>query len=143
MALASLADSKELSCGVSFYGINFGLFRATDLSSKPIQTHFGVLDNTFPGFSDYRSGYRLKAELAAVGNERVEVHLYDHVGHSFMNDSPAPFKTFEERAKHWVGHPFDKRQADTAWHRLLIFLKNYLIQKPADRNLGHDHGRDL
>ena len=49
------------------------------------------------GFSDRTAAGRLEAVLTAAGNDAVGCHLYDGVGHAFMNASPAPFATFDAR----------------------------------------------
>ena len=42
LTLGGLAESPEISCGAPFYGVNFGLFNAEQLASKPVQGHFGA-----------------------------------------------------------------------------------------------------
>ena len=65
LAMGALAASADLSCGAPFYGVNFGLFDIPkQLVSKPVQGHFGELDNLV-GFSDAPTGRKLEAELKA------------------------------------------------------------------------------
>jgi hypothetical protein len=37
LTLGSLAASPDLACGAPFYGVNFGLFEASALATKPVQ----------------------------------------------------------------------------------------------------------
>ena len=78
------------------------------------------------GFSDPETGKKLAAKLTAAGNADAETFIYEGVGHAFMNDSPAPYASFEEREK-TMGFPsYDAAQAGAAWGRLLGFFGKHL-----------------
>ena len=125
LAMGSLAASADIVCGAPFYGVNFGLFDAAALADKPVQGHFGMLDS-MTGFSDPSTGKKLEADLLAAGNARAKVFLYEGVGHAFMNDSPAPFESFEARTEK-MGFPgYDSKRAELAWDRLLSFFDDHL-----------------
>ena len=84
-------------------------------------------------FSDVETAQKLetglrKAHLRASTDGSVihNIYLYDDVGHGFMNDSPAPFDSFEVR-KESMGFPvYNPVRADLAWGRLLDFLNSNL-----------------
>jgi len=125
LTLGSLAASDDIDCGAPFYGVNFDLFDAKALTHKPVQGHFGQLDAT-RGFSDPETGKKLQADLSAAGNTAARVWIYDNVGHSFLNDKPDPYKSFEER-KAKLGFPaYDATQAELAWKRLGEFFGSIL-----------------
>jgi len=126
LAMGALAASKDITCGAPFYGVNFGLFDAAQLTHKPVQGHFGQLD-AMEGFSDPATGKKLQEELRAAGNQHAEVFLYDGVGHAFMNESPAPFRTFDERKDALGFPPYSPETAQTAWARLLDFFGTHLV----------------
>eukprot|EP00933_Yihiella_yeosuensis_P046045 TRINITY_DN41517_c0_g1_i1.p1 TRINITY_DN41517_c0_g1~~TRINITY_DN41517_c0_g1_i1.p1 ORF type:complete len:305 (+),score=64.26 TRINITY_DN41517_c0_g1_i1:96-917(+) len=126
LTMGGLAGSSHIVCGAPFYGVNFGLFDVSTLK-KPVQGHFGELDN-MAGFSDADTGRKLEADLKAAGNQDAEVFIYPKVGHAFMNDSPSPFPTFEAR-KEAMGEgfpPYDAATADLAWSRLFAFFGKHL-----------------
>jgi carboxymethylenebutenolidase len=54
------------------------------------------------------------------------VFVYEGVGHAFMNDSPAPYESFEARAAAMGFVPFRPDVADAAWDRTVAFLKRHL-----------------
>jgi|EP00908_Phaeocystis_cordata_P008120 carboxymethylenebutenolidase len=127
LTMGALAASPDLTCGAPFYGVNFGLFEASQLASKPVQGHFGAED-TMAGFADPETGKKLEAELKAAGGS-AEVFIYPGVGHAFMNESPAPYESFEKR-KEAMGFPaYDAAQAELAWGRLFGFLEAHLKGK--------------
>lgn len=130
LTLGSLAASEDIACGAPFYGINFGLFNMTALATKPVQGHFGALDAS-TGFSDPPTAQKLAYELKHAGNYDADIFFYNNVGHSFLNDMPAPFASFEEREAK-LGFPvYSHQQAELAWHRLLQFFGKHLRpQKP-------------
>ena len=128
LTMGALAASKDLSCGQPFYGVNFGLFEPAQLVDKPVLGHFGALD-AMDGFSDPATGQKLERELLDAGNKNAAVHIYEGVGHAFMNASPSPFATFDERKEKLGFPPYDAAQADLAWERLFDFFARWL--KPA------------
>ncbi|KAG8466896.1 hypothetical protein KFE25_008275 [Diacronema lutheri] len=138
LALGAAARSDDIACCAPFYGASFLLFDASKFH-KPLQAHWGQLDN-LKYFSDMAMGERLAREVRASGNTQVEFHVYPTVGHSFMQASPAPFATFEERLAK-VGHPvYDKKPIELAWSRLVPFLDTHLKpHEPPERAYGaHD-----
>lgn len=124
LTMGGLAASPHIVCGAPFYGLNFGLFDVKTLK-KPVQGHFGELD-TSAGFSDPATGQKLELELKAAGNQDVEVFIYPNVGHAFMNDSPSPFASFDERKEKMGFPPYDATTADLAWSRLFSFFGKHL-----------------
>mmetsp|Transcript_2076 Transcript_2076/g.6143 ORF Transcript_2076/g.6143 Transcript_2076/m.6143 type:complete len:108 (-) Transcript_2076:860-1183(-) len=96
------------------------------LKGKAVQAHFGAKD-VMEGFSDVKAAEVLKDLLAKnEADPSSAVFVYDKVGHSFLNDDPAPYKSFEER-KNTLGFPiYDKTSADLAWERLFAFFAIHL-----------------
>ena len=60
------------------------------------------------------------------GPPGAQVFVYEGVGHAFMNDSPAPYESFEARAAAMGFVPFRADVADAAWARTVAFLKRHL-----------------
>ena len=125
LAMGSVAASKDIACAAPFYGVNFGLFTPDAVANKPVQGHFG-LEDQMEGFSDPVTARQLEATLKAAGNAQSEVHLYEGVGHAFMNESHSPFDSFDARTDALGFPPYDAAQADLAWGRLLAFFKTHL-----------------
>lgn len=126
LTMGGLAASNHIACGAPFYGVNFGLFDAAKMM-KPVQGHFGGLDN-MAGFSDAETGRQLEADLRAAGNKDAEVFIYPKVGHAFMNDSASPFASFEDRMSQMGDGfpPYDAATAELAWQRLFNFFSKHL-----------------
>ena len=127
LTMGALAASDHLVAGAPFYGVNFDLFKMEDLKGKSVQGHFGALD-TMEGFSDPATGEKLALDMFAANgtDDDQQTFIYPGVGHAFMNDSPAPFDSFESRQETMGFPPFDQAQADHAWMRLLTFLGEHL-----------------
>ena len=104
-----------------------GLFDPEQVKDKAVQGHFGVLDS-LEGFSDAATAKKLEEVLRRAGNAQAEVFLYEAVGHAFMNDSPAPYESFEARiAAQGPGFPaYDEKAASLAWERVLGFFSSHL-----------------
>ncbi|KAL3900614.1 MAG: hypothetical protein SGPRY_012430, partial [Prymnesium sp.] len=128
LQLQTPCASPDISCGASFYGVNFGLFESEQLKSKPVQGHFGAEDSMM-GFSDPETAKKLESVLKEGGNAQAEVFIYDGVGHAFMNSDPAPFKSFEERKEKLGFPPYDAAQSELAWGRLVTFFTNNLMDE--------------
>ena len=130
LTLGATARSPLIVAGEVFYGSNPGLFEAHQLKNKAIQGHFGAKD-VMENFSDVKAAEVLKDLLAKNGADPSSaVFVYEKVGHSFLNDDPAPYKTFEER-KTTLGFPvYDKASADLAWDRLYVFFATHLKGLP-------------
>ena len=47
-------------------------------------------------------------------------------GHAFMNESPAPFDSFDARTAKMCFPAYDQAQGDLAWGRLLGFFAVHL-----------------
>ena len=124
LSLGALAASDDVVCGAAFYGVNFALFDCATLK-KPVQGHFGALD-AMKGFSDPDTGKKLESELKLHGNEQVAHYVYENVGHAFMNATPEPYASFEEREQAMGIVPYDKTQADLAWGRFFDFIAKHL-----------------
>mmetsp|Transcript_4173 Transcript_4173/g.8604 ORF Transcript_4173/g.8604 Transcript_4173/m.8604 type:complete len:166 (+) Transcript_4173:3-500(+) len=125
LTMGGLAKSPDIKCAAPFYGVNFGLFDCATLKDKPVQGHFGQEDG-MTGFSDVATAKKLEADLKAAGNTDVEVFIYEKVGHAFMNDSPAPYASFEERKEKLGQQVYDAEQAEKAWGRLFDFFAKHL-----------------
>jgi len=126
LSIGALAASKHIVCAAPFYGVNFDLFDAkTQLQKKPVSAHFGRLD-TMEGFSDPAAAAKLKRVLEEAGNLDSDVHLYEGVGHAFLNTSPEPYPSFETRYKQMGIHAYKEEQAELAWHRVLNFFRAHL-----------------
>lgn len=126
LALGSAAASSDISCAVTFYGCNFGLFAPEQLASKPVRGHFGEAD-AMSGFSDPATARNLEAVLRGAGNARASVTVHPRVGHGFMNSSPAPFASFEERKEKLGFPPYDASTAEAAWDDTVSFLTRSLV----------------
>ena len=127
LCLGAAAASADIVCAAPFYGVNYELFKPEDLLGKPVQGHVGQKDG-LEGFSDMNTMGMLENKLRAAGNSNAEVFVYEGVGHAFMNESPAPFADFTARqAKMGDGFPpYDPKQAEFAWSRLVAFFDKHL-----------------
>lgn len=126
LSLGCAAASKDISCAVPFYGVNFDLFKPEQLKSLPVCAHFGAEDK-MAGFSDPEAAQKLEALLKEAGNTQSSVTVHPKVGHAFMNASPAPFASFEERQQQMGFPPYDERTAEAAWTATLSFLSKHLV----------------
>lgn len=152
LTLLGAATCPDISCAAPFYGIprdervDLGkldkpvLVRAvgggqfchdcamhscascihSDGVSIPGQAHFGELDD-HKGFSDPESAKALAAKLP-----RGEVHLVPGQGHGFMNDTPEPYGSFEERRAAMGMVPYDAGVVEGAWARVFAFFGTHL-----------------
>lgn len=134
LTLGSLAASENITCGAPFYGINFDLFDMKALATKPVQGHFGALDGS-TGFSDQATAQKLAFALKHGGNYDADIFFYNNVGHSFMNDMPAPYASFEEREATLGFPPYNHEQAQLAWRRLLQFFGKHLRTQTSQTEL--------
>lgn len=125
LTLGALARSPDLIAGAPFYGVNFGLF-TDELNQKAIQGHFGQEDK-LAGFADAETANQLKEKLP-----HADVFLYPKVGHAFMNESPAPFESFEDRSNKAGFPPYDPEVAELAWSRLFTFFHAHLAPTSQD-----------
>jgi len=120
LTLGALAKSPLIVAGSAFYGVNFGLFASAELSDKAVQAHFGAEDK-FAGFADPPTAEALQKALP-----HAHVYSYPGVGHAFLNDSPAPYASFQERTD-TLGFPaYDPDVAALAWTRLFDFFAAHL-----------------
>jgi carboxymethylenebutenolidase len=126
LALGAAAASPDISCAVSFYGVNTGLFTPEALAAKPVSGHFGAAD-AMAGFSDPDTARALETLLRGAGSTQVGITVHPGVGHAFMNTSPAPFDTFEDRQAKLGFPPFDERTAEAAWSGTNSFLMRHLV----------------
>lgn len=126
LSLGGAAASADIACAAAFYGVNFDLFKPEQLSAKPVRGHFGEAD-AMAGFSDPETARKLEAVLKEAGNTRAIVTVHPKVGHAFMNDSPAPFESFEERQAKLGVPPYDEATAEAAWKDTISFFTRHLI----------------
>lgn len=124
LSLLSAAKCEGISCAAPFYGVPRD--EHVDLSKmmKPVAGFFGERDAS-KGFSDPETAKALAAKLSGREGVEGEVKIYSGVGHGFMNDTPEPFKSFEEREAA-MGHNYNVGVAEEAWARLIDFLKRQL-----------------
>mmetsp|Transcript_26189 Transcript_26189/g.104760 ORF Transcript_26189/g.104760 Transcript_26189/m.104760 type:complete len:269 (-) Transcript_26189:1669-2475(-) len=127
LTLGAAAKSEDIVAAAPFYGANFGLFDAKDFAGKSVQGHFGEKD-ALEGFADPATAKKLEDTLKPTAAE-VQVFVYPGVGHAFMNESPKPYESFDERQKTMGFPPYDKVQADLAWSRLFAFFEKTVKQQ--------------
>jgi carboxymethylenebutenolidase len=125
LALIAAQHADDVTCAAPFYGTPDPGICQTEKISKPVQAHFGELDN-LAGFSDPDAATKLLANLQAAGGD-CELHTYPNVGHAFMNDTPDPYATWEARRKAQGFPPYDETQVNLAWSRLLRFFEKHLV----------------
>ena len=121
---ALIAAQHADDVAAPFYGTPDPSICQTDKITKPVQAHFGELDN-LAGFSDPDAAKKLLANLRAAGSD-CELHMYPNVGHAFMNDLPAPYPDWDAREKTQGFPRFDSAQVNAAWSRLLEFFRKHL-----------------
>lgn len=124
LALIAVQHADDVTCAAPFYGTPDPAICQTDKITKPVQAHFGELDN-LAGFSDPDAAKKLLANLRAAGSD-CELHMYPNVGHAFMNDLPAPYPDWDAREKTQGFPRFDSAQVNAAWSRLLEFFRKHL-----------------
>lgn len=126
LSLASLALVEQLDCAASFYGVPEKVFADMSTVSKPVQGHFGELDQ-MAGFSDTAAAEALGAALTAAGSNH-EIYRYPNVGHAFMNDTPEAIARKEELGQTGgdSGAMHDPAAVELAWGRLFEFLQKHL-----------------
>lgn len=125
LALIAAQHADDVTCAAPFYGTPDPGICQTEKISKPVQAHFGAMDN-LAGFSDPDAATKLLANLQAAGSD-CELHTYPNVGHAFMNDTPDPYATWEARRKAQGFPPYDETQVNVAWSRLLRFFEKHLV----------------
>lgn len=126
LALLAASQTEDILCAAPFYGVPPGL--DCGALSKPVLAQFGSVDN-HAGFSDPAAAARLAEALkSGAGAAESEVVVHDGVGHGFMNASPKPFGSWEERgAAMGPGvTPYNPAVAEAAWDKLLAFLGKHL-----------------
>lgn len=131
LSLLSAQHCNQIVCAAPFYGTPNGnpapFWNAADIAPKPIQMHFGENDQ-LEGFSDPATAKLVKEQLEKGGCP-VELFLYSGVGHGFMNNTPWPFDTYEEKQEALPAGGFSKTGAEThevAWSRVADFFKKHL-----------------
>lgn len=127
LALIGAQHSEHIVAAAPFYGIpGPDLFQPENLKT-PVQGHFGATDG-HTGFSDPESARALEAKLKAAGSE-VEIFIYEGQGHAFLNETPWPYKTWEEReaAMNKGIKPHNAEVAALAWGRVQAFFAKHLI----------------
>lgn len=120
LSLAAAVLVPEIAAAVPFYGIPDPALADPAKMTKPVQGHFGLNDG-MKGFSDPEAAKALEEKLKAAGVEH-EVHLYEGVGHAFMNETP---EGVERRSKLGQGE-HHQGAIDTAFERAVTFLHKHL-----------------
>merc|ERR1712072_1542581 len=109
LSLLALQHCPQILCAAPFYGTPGApapfwdptlIERRSDgglVRPKPVQMHFGEKDN-LQGFSDPATAEAVFQSLKSAG-VHAELFIYPGVGHGFMDSSPWPFETYEEKQK--------------------------------------------
>ncbi len=84
--------------------------------SCPMVASYGATDRMLPG-----AAAKLETLLTDAGVPH-DVKEYPNVGHSFMNEFPAPIQLVERIA----GLAYSEPEAEDAWRRILAFFQTYL-----------------
>jgi len=122
LAWMSAEKVKSLSCAIPCYGIPDAAYDP-DLSI-PVQAHHGEQDS-MTGFSDMATAKALEARLVAKGAD-TEFHYYPDVGHGFLNTSPDPYTTWEERQEKMGFVENHEGATAKAWSNIFEFLNKNL-----------------
>ena len=126
-ALSILGGSlaEDVDAIVCFYGIPSG-FDVEKNCKKPVLGMFGEKDNLV-GFSSKDDALQLNEKLKnSEAREDSDVLFFEGVGHAFMNQSPNPYESFEEREKSQGFPAYDETQASKAWEKTNQFFTKYL-----------------
>ena len=123
LALGSVIRIPSITAGAPFYGVNFQLADPSTLpANKAVEAHFGATD-THKGFSDEATAHKLQAALASSpGAAHAKVVVHPHVGHGFMNSTPAGIKR-NERLGNGKHH---QEEVDAAWTSVFHFFERHL-----------------
>ena len=124
LSLVGAASCSDILCSVPFYGVPGDAALDWGALRKPVQAHFGAEDSHV-GFSDPKTA-QVRAEKLAASGADCELFMYPGLGHAFMNDTPEPYKSWQERTAAMGVPPFSPEAADLAWERVVGFLKKNL-----------------
>jgi carboxymethylenebutenolidase len=126
LSLASAALVDEISCASAFYGIPDPSLADMATIAKPVEAHFGDLDD-LAGFSDPAAVGALEATLAKSG-AAFNIHRYPTVGHAFMNDTESSIARKEELGQTGGerGAKHDPAAVALGYERLFAFLRQNL-----------------
>ena len=111
---AGVLAAGAVDAAVPFYGVPPPALCDLAQLKVPVLGHYGALDTG-------TTGDRVAAGIAAAGVAGT-VHVYDGVGHAFMNASPAGN---ERRAKLGQGAHV-QAAVELAWQRTFAFLEEQL-----------------
>ena len=124
LSMVGAQHSPDVVCAAPFYGIAGAELCQPETLKKPIEGHFGTLDD-HAGFSDPASAQALQAKLdqAGVGGK---VWMYEGVGHGFLNPTPDSANV-AEGVNVATGFPAaNKDMQDLAWQRLFAFFEKHV-----------------
>jgi carboxymethylenebutenolidase len=101
-------------------GVFYGDVRSREELARacPLTGGYGGKDRIFGP-----QGRRLVADLAALGRAD-DVVVYEHAGHSYMNDAGHPVMAFLTRPLMAVA--YDAEAAEDSWRRMLAFFARHL-----------------
>ena len=120
------AVHADVDCCAPFYGTPDPSLADTSTITIPVEAHFGALDN-LAGFSDVEAANMLKESLAKNSPGSV-VHIYDGVGHGFMNSAPDKPKISDDVSVETGFPPAQKDVQQLAFERLEAFFAKHLKQ---------------
>ena len=120
------AVHADVDCCAPFYGTPDPSLADTSTITIPVEAHFGALDN-LAGFSDVEAANKLKESLAKNSPGSV-VHIYDGVGHGFMNSAPDKPKISDDVSVETGFPPAQKDVQQLAFERLEAFFAKHLKQ---------------
>uniref|UniRef100_A0A0G4HN60 Dienelactone hydrolase domain-containing protein n=1 Tax=Chromera velia CCMP2878 TaxID=1169474 RepID=A0A0G4HN60_9ALVE len=118
---AGVKCPDHFACAAPFYGVPPQEYFDYSTMKVPVQAHFGAEDK-LEGFSDPATAKKLEEALKKAGCEH-EVHLYDGVGHAFMNGM---VPEWQEKKKALGFGDHVPAQVEMAWERLFGFLGKHL-----------------
>lgn len=119
LSLAGCCLVPDIACGAPFYGIPSPALCDVSKVAKPVQGHFGDLDQ-HKGFADVEAVAALEEKLRTAGVE-YEIYRYPKAGHGFMNTRPEMVAKAEE-----LGNARDPEAVPLAWGRLVAFFEKHL-----------------
>uniref|UniRef100_A0A2P2PI63 Uncharacterized protein MANES_13G068200 n=1 Tax=Rhizophora mucronata TaxID=61149 RepID=A0A2P2PI63_RHIMU len=120
LSIASSVLVPEVDAVVAFYGVPSPELADPAQAKAPVQAHFGELDK-FVGFADVTAAKALEEKLKASGVP-YEVHIYQGIGHAFMNRSPDGIA----RRKGMGINDNDEAAVELAWSRFKSWMTCYL-----------------
>ena len=129
----------EIDAAVVFYGTPSPTLADMRTLRKPLQAHFGALDD-LADFSDATAAAGLEAQLKmSPAAAEAELHRYEGVGHAFMNELPEMVQRKQALGQTGGANQaiHDPQAIETAWGRVFAFLKQRLRHAREKHGLGN------